>query len=171
MDRPTTSPDIVLTGHFDPRDERRYTHVPFRVPARLDHIPVELGYGDRITSDPRARDGNTLDIGLFDERGTAASGPGFRGWSGSNRLAFTVGTDWATPPYRSGPIGAGTWHVLLGPHEVWAKGLDCRVEIWFDPASPASHRCRTSRASSTPPAIPGRGGLAAGRPPLPLALL
>ncbi|MDQ3514984.1 MAG: hypothetical protein M3462_15240, partial [Chloroflexota bacterium] len=106
-DRPIAPPDIVLTGRFEPNEERRYTHVPFVVPNGLGQIHLRLGYGDRITSDPRAREGNTLDIGLFDERGTAASGPGFRGWSGSDRLAFTVGTDWATPPYRSGPIGAG----------------------------------------------------------------
>jgi len=158
-DRPIAPPDIVLTGRFEPNEERRYTHVPFRVPDGLDQIHVRLGYGDRITSDPRARDGNTLDIGLFDERGTVASGPGFRGWSGSNRLAFTVGADWATPPYRSGPIGAGTWHVLLGPYKVWANGLDYQVEIWFDPGlvgqPPVPDLAGVGPSPLPPPAEPG----------------
>ena len=70
-------------------------------------------YSDRIPSDPLLRGGNTLDIGLFDPRGIAASSPGFRGWSGSNKLDFTVAEKWATPPYVAGPIFPGTWHVLL----------------------------------------------------------
>ena len=131
--RPATPPDLVLTGDIAPDQARRYLTVPFAVPEGVRQLHIRYDYSDRIASDPDLDNGNTLDIGLFDERGTAAGGPGFRGWSGSDKRAFTVGDDWATPPYRPGPIGAGTWSVLLGPYKVAPQGLDYRVEIWFDP--------------------------------------
>jgi hypothetical protein len=124
-------PDVVLRGSFGPSDERRYTHVPFSVPTDVSAIHVEYAYSDRIESDPRRRDGNTLDIGLFDPRGTAASNPGFRGWSGSHKDAFTLSETWATPPYIPGPILHGTWHVLLGPYKVGPRGCEYTVSISF----------------------------------------
>jgi predicted metal-dependent phosphoesterase TrpH len=125
--------DRSLTGHLAPDQARRYLTVPFAVPEGIEQLHVRYDYSDRIASDPDLDNGNTLDIGLFDEHGSAAGSPGFRGWSGSDKLAFTIGRNWATPPYRPGPIGAGTWSVLLGPYKVAAQGLDYRVEIWFDP--------------------------------------
>jgi hypothetical protein len=125
-------PDRRLTGHFDRTHERRYAHVPFEVPRGLRQLHVRYAYSDRIDSDPRVTGGNTLDIGLFDERGIAAGSPGFRGWSGSNKLELTIDEHWATPPYAAGPIGVGTWHVLLGPYKVGPRGCDWTVEIWFD---------------------------------------
>ena len=124
---------MLLEGAFTPDHERRYAHVPFDVPAGLRQLHVRCSYNDRIDSDPTIAGGNTLDIGLFDERGIADGSPGFRGWSGSNKLELTVDQDWATPPYREGKIGAGRWHVLLGPYKVGPRGCDWRVEVWFDP--------------------------------------
>jgi hypothetical protein len=134
-------PDITLTGQFGKDHERRYAHVPFAVPAGLRQIHVRYSYSDQIDSDPLIGGGNTLDIGLFDERGTAEGSPGFRGWSGSNKMEFTIDEIWATPPYRKGKIGAGRWHVLLGPYKVGPSGCDWTVEIWFDPGlrSPWKH--------------------------------
>lgn len=129
---PSTQP-LILTGHIAPEQARRYLTVPFTVPDGVEQIHLSYDYSDRIASDPDLDNGNTLDIGLFDERGTAAGGPGFRGWSGSDKRAFTVGGDWATPPYRSGEIGAGVWSILLGPYKVALAGLDYRIEITFDP--------------------------------------
>lgn len=131
-------PDRRLSGRFDRDHEKRYAHVPFEVPAGLRQLHLRYAYTDRIDSDPAITGGNTLDIGLFDERGIAAGSPGFRGWSGSNKLELTVDERWATPPYAPGPIAAGTWHVLLGPYKVGPRGCDWTVEIWFDPgiASP-----------------------------------
>lgn len=130
---PVRPPNLTLIGHIPPEEAQHYRHVPFAVPPGVDQLHIRYDYGDRIASDPDLTGGNTLDIGLFDERGTTAGGPGFRGWSGSARDRFTVGDEWATPPYRPGPIGAGTWSVLLGPYKVAPGGLDYRVEIWFDP--------------------------------------
>jgi hypothetical protein len=146
-------PDRRLTGHFDRTHEKRYAHVPFEVPRGLRQLHVRYAYSDRIDSDPRVTGGNTLDIGLFDERGTAAGSPGFRGWSGSNKLALTIDEHWATPPYAAGPIGAGTWHVLLGPYKVGPRGCDWAVEIWFDPVIPPSPRFASTahRRDADPP--------------------
>jgi hypothetical protein len=127
----TMRPDLILRGSFDATHERRYAHVPFEVPHGLRAMHIAYEYTDRIPSDPRLRDGNTLDIGIFDARGIAASSPGFRGWSGSNKQDFTIAENWATPPYLAGPILPGTWHVLLGPYKVGPRGCDYEVGITF----------------------------------------
>src|SRR5437588_2927423 len=105
--------DLTLRGSFGPTDLRVYSHVPFKVPPGVAALRVAYDYSERIPSDPELSGGNTLDIGIFDPRGTDAGGPGFRGWSGSHKLEFTIGETWATPPYLAAPIQRGTWHVLL----------------------------------------------------------
>lgn len=139
----TAAPDIVLTGHFAPEQAQRYTHVPFEVPAGVNQLHLRYTYSDRIDSNPLLTGGNTLDLGLFDERGIAAGSPGFRGWSGSARDELTIASDWATPPYRAGAIEAGTWHVLLGPYKVGPRGLDYQIEIWLNPGLPPERPPRT----------------------------
>ncbi|MBX3071177.1 MAG: CehA/McbA family metallohydrolase [Thermomicrobiales bacterium] len=131
--RPLAPPDIQLTGRFELDDVQVYRHVPFEVPAGVRQIHLDVAYNDRISSDKYLTGGNTLDVGLFDERGSQSGSLGFRGWSGSNKTAITVGETWSTPPYRSEPIGAGTWQVLLGPYKIGPNGLDYSVDIWFDP--------------------------------------
>ncbi|MDP8909275.1 MAG: CehA/McbA family metallohydrolase [Chloroflexota bacterium] len=133
---PTTAPDLILTGQFSEEETQTFRHVPFTVPAGLTQIHLRATYNDQIDSSPLRFGGNTLDIGLFDERGTAAGGDGFRGWSGSSRAEITIGSDWATPPYRAGQIGAGEWHVLLGAYKIGPNGLVYTVEVWFDPDLP-----------------------------------
>ena len=103
------------------------------MPPGVTQIHIAYDYSDRIPSTPGLSGGNTLDIGLFDQQGHAAGTPGFRGWSGSDKHGFTVGRDWATPPYRPGEIESGTWFVLLGPYKVGPNGLDYRVQIWLNP--------------------------------------
>lgn len=133
-------PDVVLEGRFEAADRMRYADVPFELPPGLRQIHVRYDYSDRIDSDPLVSGGNTLDIGLFDTRGTATGSPGFRGWSGSHKDEFVVGEDWATPPYIAGPMTGGTWTVLLGPYKVGPRGCDWRVEIRFDPGlGPPAH--------------------------------
>jgi hypothetical protein len=125
--------EIILEGSFGSADRMRYVLVPFDIPAGVSQLEVRYEYNDRIDSDPRLGEGNTLDIGLFDSRGTGSGSVGFRGWSGSHKDAFVVGEDWATPPYAAGPLPAGTWHVLLGPYKVGPRGCEYRVEIHLDP--------------------------------------
>src|SRR5690242_18101852 len=91
--------DIVLEGSFDRSERMRYVLVPFEVPEAVHQLEITYTYSDRVDSDPLVREGNTLDIGLFDPRGTETGSRGFRGWSGSHKDAFVVGETWATPPY------------------------------------------------------------------------
>jgi hypothetical protein len=126
-------PDVVLDGRLSPDQERRYIHIGFSVPAGIEQMHIRYDYTNRISADPTVTGGNTLDIGLFDEHGIDASGPGFRGWSGSSKREFTVGAEWATPPYRPGMIGAGRWHILIGPYKIAPEGLDYHIDIWFNP--------------------------------------
>lgn len=158
-------PDVVLTGRFGDEDRMRYSLVPFTVPAGHQQLHVRYAYSDRIDSDPLLSGGNTLDIGLFDPRGTETGSVGFRGWSGSHQLEFVISNDWATPPYAPGPILPGTWNVLLGPYKVGPRGCDWTVEVRFDRglAAPARDvvRAGAPRTPSLPAARPGwlRGDL------------
>ncbi len=130
---PDRSPDIVLDGVFVEEQECSMTHIPFDVPDGVSQLLIDITYNDRIGSSPLERGGNTLDIGLFDEQGTDSGGPGFRGWSGSEKTRLVIGADWATPPYRAGRPCGGTWHLLLGPYKIGPNGLHWEARVWLDP--------------------------------------
>ncbi|MFJ3903209.1 CehA/McbA family metallohydrolase [Streptomyces sp. NPDC090025] len=111
------------------------------------YLPVELPHGVRELhvayryerpAVPPGTQGNALDIGLFDQRGTELGGRGFRGWSGGARSEFFVRADAATPGYVAGPVRAGTWFVALGPYTVAPQGLDYTVTVTLrlGPAAP-----------------------------------
>jgi hypothetical protein len=151
-------PSLTLAGRFEKDHERRYAHVPFEVPAGLHQLHIRYSYSDQIDSDPLVGGGNTLDIGLFDERGIAEGSPGFRGWSGSNKMELTIDESWATPPYRKGKIGAGRWHVLLGPYKVGPRGCEWKVQIWFDPGLPAPPELYHAGTGHNPSLPPKRAG-------------
>jgi hypothetical protein len=109
----------VITVHgglWRPEDRAadRYRYVPVDVPPGARSLRVELTYD---------RSAGVLDLGVFDPAG------GFRGYSGAAREAFVVGETTATPGYLSGPLPAGTWHVLLGLHRVPATGLAWSVSV------------------------------------------
>ena len=128
--------NLELGGHFAPAEERRYRHVPFQVPAGVRQLHIEISYNDRTGSSQLTRGGNTLDVGLFDEAGIEAGSSGFRGWSGSERVAITIDETWATPPYRGGGLGAGIWHLLLGAYKVGTRGLTYQISVRFDQSVP-----------------------------------
>jgi hypothetical protein len=97
------------------------------VPPGVREIAVSYSY-DKPPVPPGTL-GNSCDIGIFDERGIAVGGEGFRGWSGGSRTSFAVAADRATPGYLPGPVNPGTWHVALGPYTVAPRGLDYRVDV------------------------------------------
>ena len=123
-----TAPDQtrVVTGHLDPGPVD-FVYLPVQVPAGVRELAVSYSY-DRPDV-PAGTPGNSCDVGVFDQRGTALGGPGFRGWSGGFRTSFAISATEATPGYLPGPVGAGTWHVVLGPYQVAPQGLDYRVEV------------------------------------------
>ncbi|MFI8291898.1 CehA/McbA family metallohydrolase [Streptomyces sp. NPDC085614] len=114
-----------------------YVYLPVEIPRGVREIHVSYTY-DRPAV-PAGTQGNALDIGLFDQRGTALGGEGFRGWSGGARKEFFLRTDEATPGYVAGPLRAGTWWVVLAPYTVAPRGLTYAVTITlrFGPSLPA----------------------------------
>ncbi|MEU7403009.1 CehA/McbA family metallohydrolase, partial [Streptomyces sp. NPDC044948] len=128
-----------------------FVYVPVEVPRGVREIRVAYTY-DRPAV-PAGTQGNALDIGLFDERGTGLGGRGFRGWSGGARTEFFVRADEATPGYVPGPVRAGTWHIALGPYTVAPRGLAYEITITLTYGEPD----RTPRPVYPPERAGGRG--------------
>jgi hypothetical protein len=105
--------EIVLAGQLTRADHETYVELPFDVPAGVERLTVAFAYDTREQR-------TTIDLGLFDpER--------FRGWSGGDKLSFTVGVIDATPSYLPGPIVPGRWTLLLGVPNI-REGVACRYE-------------------------------------------
>ena len=121
---PEVQPVSTILRHFDPgdRESGRYQYVPFNVAAGVEALTISYRYsGDDGT--------NVVDLGLFEpgslEIGTAA----FRGYSGGAQRTITVGRSSASPGYRTGPLPAGRWHVLLGLYRVAPGGVDVAIDL------------------------------------------
>ncbi|MDQ4074816.1 MAG: CehA/McbA family metallohydrolase [Chloroflexota bacterium] len=104
---------IVIQGRRGPEEAMvsaaSIRYLPFDVPEGVTriHVRQQLEHG----ADPKQR-GN-IDLGLFDPRGYAFGGPGFRGWQGGMPGDLVLTGDIATsaPWYIPGPIPAGRWHL------------------------------------------------------------
>ncbi len=149
-------------GVIQPEQARAhpYRYVPFEVLPRCSRIEVAYHYASvRETSEPA-----TIDIGIFDIRGTEPFTGGFRGWSGSDRRSFFLARDAATPGYVAGPLPAGTWSVILGGYEIPEGGVRYWLTVTLE-TGPATERpvARTRRAARRAPlsTVPGwyRGDL------------
>ncbi|WP_307710395.1 CehA/McbA family metallohydrolase [Streptomyces sp. V1I6] len=112
-----------------------YVYLPVEVPRGVREIRVSYRY--ERPAQPAGTAGNALDIGIFDERGTALGGDGFRGWSGGARTEFFIRADEATPGYIPGPVRPGTWHIALGPYTVAPQGLPYEVTVTLTYGEPA----------------------------------
>ena len=127
---PKTTPETVQTiqqiVHVSPPapGTSRYKYVPFNVPRGTTRIDVGYEYD-------RSGNANTLDIGLFDSRGSGSDTDtrGFRGWSGGQRSEFFVSQVEATPGYLASVILPGKWHIILGLYKVAPSGVDVRFRI------------------------------------------
>ncbi|MGI5482246.1 CehA/McbA family metallohydrolase [Streptomyces lavendofoliae] len=140
----------VLRGTLPPGSPD-YVYLPVEVPHGVREIRVSYAYERPAV--PPGTQGNALDIGVFDERGTELGGRGFRGWSGGARAEFFLRADDATPGYLPGPVRAGTWHLALGPYTVAPGGLayTVTVRLAYGPAG------RTPRPVYPPGRARGRG--------------
>jgi hypothetical protein len=107
---------------------RDWVYLPVDVPRGVREIQVDYQYDRPVVA---AGDrGNALDIGMFDEHGIGlADASGFRGWSGGARTSFAISASEATPGYLPGPVGAGRWHVIVGPYSVAPQGLHWSVTV------------------------------------------
>ncbi|MFI6471898.1 CehA/McbA family metallohydrolase [Streptomyces sp. NPDC050516] len=113
-----------------------FVYLPVEVPHGVRELAVSYVY--EKPSEPAGTQGNALDIGIFDERGTGLGGAGFRGWSGGARTEFFIRADDATPGYLRGPVRAGTWHVALGPYTVAPQGLPYTVTVTLKYGEPGT---------------------------------
>jgi hypothetical protein len=142
---------FTLERYFTTADrmENEYPLLPLEVPPGIDrlHVRYEVDHSVRAT-DVGHKEGNVIGIGIFDPRGSSfLQGAGFRGWSGDSRPEFAIAPGEATPGYIAGPIQAGTWHILLGMHQLHPGGCHVRVTVTLFPgqatgefASPSSPR-------------------------------
>lgn len=121
----------TLEGHLAPEQAQQYHNVPFDMPPNVRRLEVSYSYSHQIGSDPHLTGGNTLDIGLFDQRGAGYPGVGFRGWTGSARQAFFITHDDATPGYLPGPLDPGVWHISLGFYKSAPDGCHYAVKLRF----------------------------------------
>ncbi|MET9515558.1 CehA/McbA family metallohydrolase [Streptomyces sp. NPDC002994] len=128
-----------------------YVYLPVEVPRGVREIAVSYTY--EKTPVPTGTQGNALDIGIFDERGTDLGGRGFRGWSGGARTEFFVRADAATPGYIPGPVRAGTWNIVLGPYTTAPEGLPYAVTITLRYGAPG----KTPAPVYPPERAKGRG--------------
>jgi hypothetical protein len=112
-----------------------FVYLPVEVPAGVREIRVAYSYERPAV--PAGTQGNALDIGIFDERGTGLGGKGFRGWSGGARREFFLRADAATPGYLPGPVREGTWHIALGPYTVAPQGLSYEITVTLVYGEPA----------------------------------
>jgi hypothetical protein len=104
---------------FGAAEGKTYTRLPFEVTEDAERIEVEYSY-PRFESEARPEgrasvEANVVDLGLYDEKKQ------LRGWSGSERPAVYVSSNGATPGYRSGPVGRGTWAVALGLYKIRSR--------------------------------------------------
>ena len=120
---------IIHEGTFRPEQEKSYIHLPFDMPVEALRLDVHYAYSHQIDSDPLLTGGNTVDLGIFDARGIDFLNAGFRGWTGSERLSFSISEAEATPGYLAGPLLPGRWHVLLGLYKIAPQGCSYRVTI------------------------------------------
>jgi hypothetical protein len=149
--------ETVLEGYFSPEQAKDYHNVPFEMPDHVRRLEVSYSYSVEIGSDVNLTGGNTLDIGLFDQRGADYPGKGFRGWTGSARHSFYVTQRDATPGYLPGPLTPGTWNVSLGFYKSAPEGCHYRITLRFlhgdDPVPPVYPAMLTLENSlSAPPA-------------------
>lgn len=122
----------VLEGFLAPEQSGQYYNIPFEMPARVRRLDVRYEYSQQVDSDPHITGGNTLDIGLFDQRGADYPGRGFRGWTGSARQAFFITPHDATPGYLPGPLDPGVWHISLGFYKSAPEGCHYTVTLRFE---------------------------------------
>jgi PHP domain len=131
---------IVLRKHFAPGG-LRYQYLPFDVSADTASITIACSYtGDDGSS--------VIDVGLFEPGPLTIGTPAFRGYSGGNLRTITVGRRTASPGYRTGPLPAGTWHVMLGMYRVAPAGVDVEITI---------AQTRDEPPPSAPPDVGTRG--------------
>ena len=129
----------VLQGRFAGGGPR-YQYLPFDLSPGTESVTISYSY----SSDEGA---SVIDLGLFEPGPLTLGTTSFRGYSGGAQRTITVGRNHASPGYRSGPLPAGTWHVMLGIYRIAPGGVDVQVTINEAKEEPATE---TSAAANAP---------------------
>ncbi len=137
---------IVVEGHRDAKEAsvstRAMKYLAFDVPEGVTRITIHREYDHG--PDPTKK--NTVDFGLFDNRGTKN---GFRGWQGGSPGDFVITGDAVTcsPHALPGPLPKGRWFIaqyyLVGA----PAGLGYKYTITFSTEGP-----KPPRTFPSPPA-------------------
>ena len=137
---------LEFEGAFWPGQARAhpYHYVPFEVPARCSRIEVAYHFAPVVET----AEASTVDIGIFDVRGTEPLTGGFRGWSGSARRTFFIERETATPGFLPGPLPSGGWSIILGGYEVPEGGLRWWLTVSLETGAGARRTSRDTRAAS-----------------------
>ena len=118
-----------------------FFEVPFELPEGVTRLDVNFSYAKA--------DDCILDIGILDSSATGyPTRSGFRGWSGSARNNFFIGTDAATPGYNAGTMPGGIWTLLFGLYRVPLQGVKVTLKLRAD-ATPRA-------AFAAPKPVPAR---------------
>lgn len=157
---------IRFEGHLSCEQARLapYVYLPFRVPPGAKRIDVSYAYCDPVTAPYGMGPGNSVDIGIFDSRGTDFLGAtGFRGWSGAARPGFFIAEDASTPGYVRGPLFPGEWNVILGLPRLDPGGVRYEVNVDIEATGEDDGPVETVQAPEARPAArapvarPGEG--------------
>jgi hypothetical protein len=107
----------MIAGHV-PLGRRHFLHLPFEMPPGVGRLEVRYDYSDPIDSDPHITGGNTVDLGLFDQRGSGLwrqdSGVGPAARAAKVLCDARRGDSGHLP----GPLEPGKWHIFLGLYKL-----------------------------------------------------
>jgi predicted metal-dependent phosphoesterase TrpH len=128
---PRPSVVVTISGRREPGEAvvgtRAMKYLPFDVPEGVTRMTIhrEFDHGPDTTRK------NTVDFGLFDNRGTEK---GFRGWQGGSPGDFVVTGDATTcsPHALPGPIRAGKWFLAQYYLVSVPAGLNYKYTVTFD---------------------------------------
>ncbi len=124
------SKTIIVEGHRDAGEAsvstRAMKYLPFKVPKGVAQITIHREYDNG--GNPTRK--NTVDFGLFDDRGTKN---GFRGWQGGSPGDFVITGNAATcsPHAVPGPLPAGRWSIAQYYLVSAPTGLNYKYTITF----------------------------------------
>ena len=128
-----------------------YLLVGFDVPGDIGRLAVQYHVGGAVSAAITNGSGNVIDIGIWDPRGAGFREAGFRGWSGSDRRSFVLGSlHETTPGYVPGPIQPGRWHLVLGLYQIRIDGCDIEVIVEATPLSSLAEGGEAAGAEAVP---------------------
>lgn len=114
--------EITIRHCVNKQREGHYYTVEFVVPANTEMITLTYDY-PRTSVDAKQK--TVVDLGIEDQNSR------FIGWSGSAHRTIRIGEFASSPGYLSGPLAAGTWHIIVGAYRIPEQGVEVVYTINF----------------------------------------